>query len=72
MRFTVEVVEHETGAIVRGYEVISRHHAEKVERGVNINLNHERFFTRITEDGGPSGAHAPTKERMRKYADSEE
>ena len=25
----------------------SERHAERVERGVNINLNHDKFFTRL-------------------------
>jgi hypothetical protein len=27
----------------------SERHAAKVERGVDINLNHDRFFTRLVE-----------------------
>jgi hypothetical protein len=50
MKWFVEVVEH--GAeekIAKLIECDSERAAERVERGVNINLNHERFFTRLKE-----------------------
>lgn len=48
MKYTVEIVEHSTGKVVKRFKpVSSERQADKLDRGVNINLNHERFFTRI-------------------------
>jgi hypothetical protein len=49
----VEVVAYSTlgeCAMKRIGPCSSERDAEKVDRGVNINLNHERFYTRIVQD----------------------
>ena len=48
--FFVEIVEYETGDVVKRMSAGPRKsRAEKMDRGVNINLNHKRFYTRIVE-----------------------
>lgn len=50
----VEVVEFATEAVVKSIDCASERSADKVDRGVNINLNHERFFTRVvSSDAAP-------------------
>lgn len=46
----VEVVNYETGAVEKRLGPLTAHAADKVDRGVNINLNHEKFYTRIIEE----------------------
>jgi hypothetical protein len=43
----VEVVEAATDKVVRRLGPMSERKAEKVERGLEINLNHDRFFVRV-------------------------
>ncbi len=45
----VEVVESATDEVVKRLgPFASEHLAEKADRGANINLNHDRFYTRTT------------------------
>jgi hypothetical protein len=51
-KYAVEIVAYEGGAVVKHMPCYSYRDAENVERGANINLNHEGYFTRIvTSDG---------------------
>lgn len=50
MFFYVEIVEYKTGTVIRRIQCQSERNAERVERGVSINLNHSEFYTRIVED----------------------
>ena len=50
MKYYIEVVEFESGEVVSRMEASSERTAEKIDRGVNINLNHENYYTRITEE----------------------
>lgn len=46
--FVVAIIEHETEKTVKTYApTVSRREAERLERGVNINLDHERYYTEI-------------------------
>ena len=45
----VEIVQTKTGEVVQTIEAGSYRSAERVERGVNINLNHNEYHTRIAE-----------------------
>jgi len=48
--YRIEVVEYETDEVVRTLDGgVSEKHAEKVDDGLNRNLNHERFYTRLME-----------------------
>ena len=47
----IEIVEYGTAKVVKTVECKkSRKIAYKVEDGININLDHSRFYTRIKED----------------------
>lgn len=48
----VEVVEYETEKVVKRLGPMSPWKAGKVDDGLNINLNHERFYTRLVEADG--------------------
>ena len=49
-KYFVEIVEYETDEVaLRLGPEINERQAERLERGMNINLNHDRFFTRIDE-----------------------
>lgn len=45
--YYVEIVSYETGEVVKRIECQSERSAERVERGVNINMDGEKFYTRI-------------------------
>lgn len=45
----VEIVEYNTGKVIKRMGPMTRHSAERVDDGVNINLNHEEFYTRIVD-----------------------
>lgn len=47
--YFVEIVEHATGKVERRMGPMSERKADKVDTGANINLDHERYFTRIVE-----------------------
>ena len=47
--FTVEVVEYATGKVVKSISVAGNTAANRVDGGLNINLNHEKYFTRIVQ-----------------------
>lgn len=50
--WVVEVVEVANKKVVTRIDchTDSRSHAERVQRGVNINLNHAKFFTRLVSE----------------------
>jgi hypothetical protein len=54
MKWVVQVVEHDTDRVERSIDCESHHKAERVEDGLNINLNHARYYTRIVEKGPTS------------------
>jgi hypothetical protein len=43
----VQIVDIRNDEVVKEIEVQSERQAEKLERGMNINLDHENYFTRI-------------------------
>lgn len=47
--FNVNIVELETEEVVESFEQLSRRSAEKLSRGISINLNHEEFYIDIIE-----------------------
>ena len=48
MTYIIQIIEYGTGRIEKEFEPIaSEHMADKVDNGVNINLDHERFYTLI-------------------------
>ncbi len=48
--YFVEIVNYDTEEVVKRIECGSERRADKVDDGVNINLNHEDYFTRIVEE----------------------
>jgi hypothetical protein len=48
----VEVVEEATGEVVKRMGPMGYHLAERVEDGVGINLDWDRFYTQITDVDG--------------------
>lgn len=47
----VEVVSYDTGEVEHAIPCGTKRGAERVENGININLNHGRYFTRIAATG---------------------
>lgn len=47
--FNVNIVKCETEEVVESFEQLSRRSAEKLSRGISINLNHEEFRVDIIE-----------------------
>ena len=47
--YKIQVVDAETGEIVKTLEAHNLRTAERIDDGLNINLNHMKFFTRIVE-----------------------
>jgi len=45
--WSVAVVEHDTEKVVRSVKCASEREAERVERGLNINLDHRFYYTEI-------------------------
>ena len=58
-QFFVEIVETATDKVHRRLGPNSQARAEKVDGGVNINLDHEQYYTRIVSAG--AGAPPDTK-----------
>ena len=46
----VQVIEYATSEVVKEIPCENERSAERVERGVNINLNHDQFFTQKVEN----------------------
>lgn len=50
--YRVEVVEYETGDVVKTLDGgTSERRADRIDSGLNHNLDHERFYTRIMGPG---------------------
>lgn len=49
MTYYIEIVSYETGDVARRMGPYAERKADKVDAGININLNHERFYTRLTQ-----------------------
>ncbi len=50
MKWTVNIVEHETERVVKTFSLQgSRRAAEQLDRGININLDHRHYYTEIVE-----------------------
>lgn len=51
MNFYVEIIKHgEPEEIVKRMGPMSERKAESVDRGANINLNHDEYYTLIVEE----------------------
>lgn len=47
MNYTVQVIEYATSEVVKKIQCDNERMADRVERGLSINLNHDRFFTQV-------------------------
>ena len=47
MSHIVKVINAETGEVVKEVECESERQAERMDDGLNINLNHQQFYTLI-------------------------
>lgn len=45
--YKIKVIKAETGEIVKTLEAATERAAERVERGLNINMNHADYYTVI-------------------------
>lgn len=45
--YYVEIVEFETNKVIKSMGPMSERKADRVDSGVTINLNHDRYFTRV-------------------------
>ena len=52
--FKVQIIEYGTENVVKEIPCSSERKAEKVDRGVSINLDHEHYYTMIVTPGEPS------------------
>ena len=48
-QYQIEVVANDVNEVVKSFTSNSLQQAERLERGVMINLDHEKFYTRIVE-----------------------
>lgn len=49
--YYVEIVDDETGEVVKRMGPMNERKAERVENGANINMDHNRYYTRIAGGG---------------------
>lgn len=54
MNFYVEIINHKTQEIEKKMGPFSERKANQIYNGVNINLNHDKFYTIIAKDMGTS------------------
>lgn len=52
-QWVVYVLDDATGGVVHRVLCSSERAAERVEDGININLNHERYSTRVAQEAAP-------------------
>ena len=55
VKYYIEIVDYDTEETVERMGPMTEHKAGKVDDGVNINLNHEKYFTRIVKEGEEDG-----------------
>lgn len=60
--YFVEVFEPNTDEVVKRIQCPTKQRAERVEQGVFINLNHQKYSTRITYYQGDKDDNALLKE----------
>ena len=62
----VVIKEIATDKIVKEMECANMRMAIAIERGVNINLNHEKHYTEIKEGRNKKKTHTHTQKKVRK------
>lgn len=46
----VEIIEYDTEEVVKSLGPMEKYRTEKVDAGMNINLNHEKYYTAIRQE----------------------
>ena len=46
-QWIAKVVSYETGEVVKFLSAPTRSHAERLEAGLNINLDHDKYYTKV-------------------------
>lgn len=49
-KYFVEVIEDATKSVIHRFECDNKHKAQKAEDGMQHNLNHDKFSTRVVEE----------------------
>lgn len=49
MEYEVQIIDADTDKVIDAIPAKTEHSAERIERGVNINLNHEKYYTQIKQ-----------------------
>ena len=52
--YKIKVIKTDTGEVVKTLETVTERAAERIERGLNINLNHADYYTVIEPQKDPS------------------
>jgi hypothetical protein len=47
--YYIEIVEYGTGEVIKRMGPKPERFADRIERGANINLNHDKYYTRQVE-----------------------
>ena len=50
----IKVIKTDTGEIVKTFEAVTERAAERMECGLNINMNHDSYYTVIEPPEDPS------------------
>ena len=45
--YKINVIKTDTGEVVKTFETVTERAAERMERGLNININHADYYTVI-------------------------
>ena len=48
MKYFIDIIRYETDEVVKRLEAPDERTADHIEDGININLDHERFYTLMT------------------------
>lgn len=51
--YKVNVIDARTGEVVKTMETVTKRAAERIENGLNINMNHDHYYTEINEPKEP-------------------
>lgn len=49
-KYVVQIIKEDTGEVVTQMEPTGERAAERIERGANINLNHDEYYTEIVTE----------------------
>ena len=52
--YKIKVINTATGEVVKTFETVTERAAERIERGLNINMNHADYHTVIEPPKDPS------------------